>query len=53
MPTIELEFNHVNQSVQVGDIAYYATTSSNSGFDVAANNITQMGAITAVNGYII
>tara|TARA_A100001201_G_C4077975_1_gene197965 strand:+ start:221 stop:586 length:366 start_codon:yes stop_codon:yes gene_type:complete len=54
MPEIELEFEHVNQSLQVGDIAYYTTTNETGGFDFANNNnIVKIGVVVGVLGNII
>ena len=39
MPTVTLTFaNKINESAQVGDTAYYVTTSSQGGFTTSLNN---------------
>jgi hypothetical protein len=49
MPNITLTFEHVNQSLQVGDIAYYTTTNETGGFELANNNnIVQIGNVIGV-----
>ena len=41
MPTVTLTFaNKINESAQVGDTAYYVTTSSQGGFTTSLNNST-------------
>lgn len=53
MASITLTFtNPVQDSVQVGDIAYYTSTSTVGGF-TTGGSIIEMGSITAVGTYSI
>jgi hypothetical protein len=53
MASITLTFtNPVQDSVQVGDIAYYTSTSAVGGF-TTGGSIIEMGSITAVGTYSI
>lgn len=52
MPIINLAFDQndlVQDSVQIGDIAYYTSTSTVGGF-TTGGTIVEMGSITAVGG---
>jgi hypothetical protein len=53
MPSITLTFdNPVQDSVQVGDIAYYTSTGTTGGF-LTGGSIVEMGSITAIGEYSI
>lgn len=49
--TLTLNFNGyaIQDSVSVGDIAYYVLVSQNGGFDINATSIVQIGEITNIN----
>jgi len=50
MATVTLTFaNKINESAQVGDTAYYVTTSSQGGFTTSLNNSTPTTENTYVN----
>ena len=43
MATVTLTFaNKINESAQVGDTAYYVTTSSQGGFTTSLNSLTSL-----------
>jgi len=53
MPSITLTFdNPVQDSVQVGDVAYYTSTGTTGGF-LTGGALVEMGNITAVGEYSI
>ena len=50
MATIILPFNFdLNISAQIGDTAYYVTTTTNSGFDINSSAIVEIGVITSIS----
>ena len=55
MAEITITINQdINTSVQVGDTAYYCSTTSSGGFDTAAQtDIIEIGVITQVNPFNI
>ena len=50
---VELSFNNLNQSLQIGDIAYFATQTTNSGFILASSNLIEIGPVTNISGSTI
>jgi len=50
MPVLQFTFaNQLNVSAQVGDIAYYAPTTSSAQFQINSSDIIEIGIITFVN----
>ena len=50
MPLLTIPFNFdLNVSLQVGDTAYYVTTTANVSFDVNSSAVVEIGLITAVD----
>ena len=50
MADLTLTFNfEINNSVQVGDKAYYAPTTTSSGFDINSSNINELGTISSIS----
>ena len=51
MALLTLSFTEpLNVSCQVGDTAYYVTTTTSGGFTVNDNNVTEIGAIQTITG---
>ena len=51
---VELSFPNINQSVQVGDTAYYTTwENNNNGFATGTSNFTSLGSIINIIGNTI
>ena len=40
----------LNTSCQIGDTAYYVTTTSSGGFTINSNNVNEIGTIKAITG---
>jgi len=49
MPYITLTFSApLNESCQVGDTAYYVTTTTSGGFSINSDNVTEIGQIRQI-----
>ena len=49
----QLSFNNLNQSIQVGDILYYASMTSTGDFTIGSGNLNEIGPVTNVNNNTI
>ena len=48
--TITISFQyHIQDSVSVGDVAYYVTVVTDGGFDINSGGVVEIGEITAVD----
>ena len=48
--TITISFQyHIQDSVSVGDVAYYVTVGTDGGFDINSSSVVEIGEITAVD----
>lgn len=48
MAYIDLTFDEINNSMEVGDIVYYTNTTTSDGFEVSSNTIVQIGTIESI-----
>lgn len=49
MATIDLKFNSINKSLQVGDIAFYIRTSTDGSYKVSSGTGKKIGVVRAIN----
>tara|TARA_Y100001938_G_C7769961_1_gene272739 strand:- start:140 stop:502 length:363 start_codon:yes stop_codon:yes gene_type:complete len=50
MPLITLPFNYeLNASLQIGDVAYYVSTTQNAAFDVNSSDVVLIGTIVDID----
>ena len=51
MPNITITFdNDLNVSLQVGDVAYFVPTASNSSFSVNSSAVVEIGKVISISG---
>jgi hypothetical protein len=48
MAYIDLTFDEINNSMEVGDVVYYTNTTTSDGFEVSSNTIVQIGTIESI-----
>tara|TARA_R100001129_G_scaffold122060_2_gene84929 strand:+ start:11115 stop:11513 length:399 start_codon:yes stop_codon:yes gene_type:complete len=48
MAYIDLTFDEINNSMEVGDVVYYTNTTTSDGFEVSSNTIVQVGTIESI-----
>ena len=47
--TIDVQGNHIQDSVAVGDVAYYVFTDGSGGFTINAANMVEIGPIVSID----
>lgn len=53
MPTTLTFTQPLNVSLQVGDTAYYAPTTTSGGFNINSSSVVEIGVITSISGLVV